>query len=224
MQTSARALRDRFVCAGKMRLYPAPDNLFPDWNTTLVEGPDPGATYDFDDQSDDTPQQIRYKRYIVGSRAGVILRTRPHPLLCGPDGPIDVLPDHQHEGEALAPIPVPGDPDWPTKAGHQERPEVIAWGRIKDPNATKHGQEIGVISAYDGHTVDVGRISADSTWHHWFDINLTGREPTPSLPPYAGFDQTPAGQQVLKKLDAYFLNTGVWLAPPSRQFEMRFAA
>ncbi|NKJ51128.1 hypothetical protein CIC12_31295 [Burkholderia sp. SG-MS1] len=219
-----RALSGQIRRAGKMRLYPAPDSVPPVWNTTLVEGPDAGATYDFNDQSDDTPQQIRYKRYIVGTRTGAILRTRPHPLLCGPDGPINVLPDHQHEGEALAPSPAPGDPDWPTKAGYQEHPEVIAWGRIKDPNALRHGQEIGVISAYDGHNVDVGRISADSTWHHWFDINLTGLEPTPSLPPYAGFDDTPAGRQVLKKLDAYFLNTGVWLAPPARQAEMRFAA
>lgn len=39
--------------------------------------------------------------------------------------------------------------------------------------------------------VDVGRILADSTWHHWFDINLTGIAAPPS--PYAGFDATLAG-------------------------------
>ncbi|SAK61832.1 hypothetical protein AWB82_03065 [Caballeronia glebae] len=216
-----RAIAGQIRRAGKMRLYPAPDSIAPGWNTTIVEGPDTNTTYDFDDQSDDTPQQIRYRRYVV-SQTGAFLRTRPHPLLCGPDGPIDVLCDHEHEGEALAPTPVPGDPDWPSKAGYQEPPEVIAWGRIKDPAATKHGQEIGVISAYDGHNVDVGRISADSTWHHWFDINLTGIAALPS--PYAGFDDTPAGRLALKKLDAYFLNTGVWLAPPARQVEMRNAA
>jgi hypothetical protein len=115
-----------------------------------------------------------------------------------------------------------GDPKWPTKSGHQERPVVIAWGRIKDPAATKHGQEIGLASAYDGHNVDVGRVLADSTWHHWFDINLTGVAAPPS--PYAGFDATAAGQAALKKIDAYFLNCGVWLAPPDRQTAMRNAA
>jgi hypothetical protein len=142
--------------------------------------------------------------------------------MCGPKGPITVFPDHQHEGEALAPVPAAGDPKWPTKGGHQEQPHVIAWGRIKDPAATKHGQEIGLASAYNGHNVDVGRIVADSTWHHWFDINLTGVAPSPS--PYAGFDATPAGQATLKQIDAYFLNCGVWLAPPDKQAAMRHAA
>lgn len=208
--------------AGKMRQYPAPDSFEPGWNTTLVEGPDSNVSYDFAEQSDDTPQSIRYRRYALGSSHPFLRRRRPHPVLCGPTGPITVFPDHQHEGEALAPPVAAADPDWPTKAGHQQRPEVIAWGRVKDPAATKHGQEIGVLSAYDGHNVDVGRIVADSTWHHWFDINLTGAAAAPSV--YAGFDATPAGQAVLKQLDAFFLNVGVWLAPPARQAEMRSAA
>jgi hypothetical protein len=207
--------------AGPMRRYPAPDAIAPGWNTTLVEGPDANASYDFDEQSDDTPQRLRYKRYMLRPAASLLRRQRPHPVLCGPDGPISVFADHQHEGEAMAPAVAAGDPDWPSKAGHQEVPEVIAWGRIKDPAATKHGQEIGVLSAYNGHNVDVGRIIADSTWHHWFDINLTGVNPPPSV--YAGFDDTASGQAVLKQLDAFFLNVGVWLAPPERQAEMRAA-
>jgi hypothetical protein len=208
--------------AGQMRLYPAPPASFPVWNTTLEEGPDANSTFDFDDQSDEKPQTIRYRRYSLSSPLIFNRRYRPHPVLCGPDGPINVLPDHQHEGEAIAPIPAAGDPKWPTKLGHQERPEVIAWGSIKDPAATKHGQEIGVISAYNGHNVDVGRIVADSTWHHWFDINLTGIAAPPS--PYAGFDDTVAGLAALKKIDAYYLNCAVWLAPPDRQNAMRNAA
>ncbi|MBC8057304.1 MAG: hypothetical protein H7Y61_12070, partial [Rhizobiales bacterium] len=208
--------------AGGMRRYPAPQNSPPGWNTTLEEGPDANLTFDFNDQSDDEPQTIRYKRYATGSMLAFQRRYRPHPVLCGPDGPIDVLPDHQHEGEALAPAVAAGDPNWPTKAGHQELPEVIGFGKIKDPAATNHGKEIGVVSAYNGHNVDIGRIVADATWHHWFDINLTGVAAPPSA--YAGFDATPAGQAALKKIDAYFLNVGVWLAPPVRQAEMRNAA
>lgn len=217
-----RGIAGQITRAGAMRLYPAPIAAPNVWNTTLVEGPDPGSNYDFEDQSDDAPQTIRYKRYSLSSPQLFQRRYRPHPVLCGPDGPINVLPDHQHEGEATAPNPVAGDPKWPTKAGHQERPEVIAWGAIKDPDADKYGQEIGVISAYDGHNVDVGRIVADSTWHHWFDINLTGVAAPPS--PYAGFDDTLNGQSALKKIDAYFLNCGVWLAPPDKQTAMRNAA
>ena len=39
--------------------------------------------------------------------------------------------------------------------------------------------------------------------------------------PYSGFDATAAGQAALKKIDAYFLNCGVWLAPPDKQAAMR---
>jgi hypothetical protein len=207
--------------AGEMRQYPAPDSIPNSWNTTLEEGPDSNSSYDFNEQSDDKPQNIRCKLFSVGTPTSR-QRYRPHPVFCGPNGIIDVLPDHQHEGEAIAPVPTPDSPQWPTKLGYQEAPEVIAWGSIKDPAADKYGQEIGVVSAYNGHNVDVGRILADSTWHHWFDINLTGVEALPS--PYAGFDETPAGQEALKKIDAYFLNCAIWLAPPDRQAEMSYAA
>jgi hypothetical protein len=218
-----RGIAGQITRAGEMRQYPAPDSVFPFWNTTLEDGPDPGFTYDFNDQSDDRPQDVRYKRYplSLGLSTSRLRRYRPHPVLCSPDGPITVFPDHQHEGEALAPEPTPGDLQWPTKNGNQESPEVIAWGRIKDPSALKHGQEIGLVSTYNGHNVDVGRIIADSTWHHWFDINLTGLELPPS--PYAGFDETAAGQAALKQIDAYFLNCGIWLAPPDKQAQMRNA-
>ena len=178
-----KGIAGQITRAGGMRRYPAPQASPPGWNTTLEEGPDANLTFDFNDQSDDEPQTIRYKRYSVDSMLAFQRRYRPHPVLCGPDGPIDILPDHQHEGEALAPAVAVGDPHWPSKAGHQQLPEVIGFGRIKDPAATNHGKEIGVVSAYDGHNVDIGRIVADATWHHWFDINLTGVAAPPSPTP-----------------------------------------
>lgn len=205
--------------AGEMRRYPAPEAAAPGWNTTLEEGRDLNSDFDFDEQSDDTPQTLRLRRYGLTAARPYFRRQRPHSVFCGPEGLIDVMPDHEHEGEAIAPAVAPGNATWPTKNGYQEAPAVIAWGRIKDPAATKHGQEIGVCSAYDGHNVDVGRILADSTWHHWFDINLVGRAGSPD--PYVGFAATPAGQAALKKIDAYFLNCGVWLAPPDKQRQMR---
>ena len=208
--------------AGKMRRYPAPDAVPPGWNTTLVEGSDPDTTYDFEDQSDDVPQRIRWKKYPLWSLITTPFRrrVRPHPLLCGPHGPIDVLPDHQHEGEAIAPTSLSAS-EWPSGPTGQVRPEVIAWGRIKDPAATHTGQEIGVISAYDGHEASVGRVAADATWHHFFDINLLG---LPGDPIYRGFPATPGGQAALQKIEAYFLNLAVWLAPPAKQTQMRLAA
>jgi hypothetical protein len=206
--------------AGQMRRYPAPIDQSPGWNTTLEEGPDENSTFDNDDQSDDLPQTIIYKRFPVWSQLGLKPLYRPHPVLCGPDGPIDVLPDHRHEGEAIAPTGEKLGAEWPTRDdGHQERPFVIACGKTKEPGAGD--REFGVVSAYDGHNVNVGRIVADSSWHHWFDFNLTGIDVRPH---YLGFEATPRGRAALKKIDAYFLNCGVWLAPPDKQAEMRKVA
>lgn len=193
---------------GKLRQYPAPAATAPVWNNTLREGPTPG--YQFVDQSDDVPQRIRLRRYPVwSSYPNWFWRRQPHPILCGLKGPIDVFPDHQHEGEAIAPSSYPGS-EWPSKSGFQPKVDVIAWGRILSPDADA-GRELGLVSVYNGHRADVGRIVADSTWHHWFDINLDG------------FAASASGRGHLDEILNYFLNCAVWLAPPGRQRAMRNA-
>lgn len=201
--------------AGKMRSW----NICIETNrhSTLEEGPD--AENKFIDlvQSDDRPQKITNRRFPFGPFLGFKRDFRPHPVMCGPDGPIDVFPDHQHEGETLEPK-TEGDADWPIKNDNREEPYIIATGKTKDPDVAF--KEFGVVSAYNGHNVDVGRIVADASWHHWLDVNLLGT----NSPLYMGFDETPEGKAALKKIDAYFLNCGVWLAPPELQDEMRNAA
>lgn len=196
--------------AGKMRQQPAPGAFPPVWNNTLRSGAD--ALYQFDDQSDATPQPLDLTWYWGG-----IVWRRPHPLLCSPLGPIDIFPDHEHEGEALAPPPVPAG-EWPGGVAA----EVIARGSIVSPDADV-GRRIGVLSVYDGHQAGVGRIVADSTWHHHFDINLRG---LPGDPTRTGF-VTPGTSQWISsatKIEHYFLNVGIWLAPPAKQAAMRWAA
>jgi hypothetical protein len=218
-----KAIAGNITRAGKMREYPAPDMGAEESNTTLEEGPDPGDVFNEADQNDDRPQKVRYTLFPIWTPVGTKPRFRPHPVMCSSDGPIDVFPDHGHEGEALAPKINPCDAEWPTVDDHQEPPIVIAWGRIKDPKAIKVGKEIGLVSAYDGHKVNVGRIIADSSWHHWADNNLLGNPGVIPPKPDAGFDATPAGKAVLRKIDAYFLNCATWLAPPDKQAEMRRA-
>lgn len=180
--------------AGKMRLWdPAAGapTAGADRHDTLQAG---GS------QSDATPQPIRLKRYPTFNP----FRRYPHPLLCGPAGPIDILPDHMHEGEAVAPTVLP-PAEWPqTSGGFQPAPEAIAWGKVTSGNRT--GWEFPVISVYDGHAAAAGRIVADSTWHHWFDINLLGFAP---------------GSAEEEETYAYFRNVAVWLAPPALQRCMR---
>jgi hypothetical protein len=193
---------------GKMRQYPAPNAISPEWNNTLREGATPG--FQFVDQSDDVPQPTRLRHYPVWtSYPWWFYRSQPHPILCGKNGPIDVFPDHQHEGEAVAPTSYPAA-EWPSSSGFQPKVDVIAWGPVISPDANP-GREIGLVSVYDGHRADVGRVVADSTWHHWFDINLDG------------FPGSTSGQAHLDQILCYFLNCAVWLAPAKRQRAMRNA-
>jgi hypothetical protein len=217
-ENRGKSIAGQIPRAGAMRLYPAPKARRPGWNNSLVEGPDPNKIFDPNDQADDVPQRIAFEFFPVKSLPGLKQVHRPHPVLCGSEGPIDVLPDHQHEGEAIAPHDLTGN-DWPEIDDHQERPVVIALGKTKESDAGN--RVFGVLSAYDGHNVGVGRIVADSSWHHWFDRNLTG---IPQSEIYKGFDDSPGGKKFLKQFDTFFLNCGAWLAPPARQREMRLTA
>lgn len=194
--------------AGEMREYPAPPASPGAWNTTLREGSTSG--YQFADQSDDVPQDIRLRWYYSWHRwPRFSINRAPHPVLCGPEGPIDVFPDHQHEGEVN--IPSSLGSDWPSKGGQQPEPEAVAWGQIVDPSGDQ-GREFPIVGVYDGHRADVGRIVADSTWHHWLDINLIRA---------GGFPSSPSGTNALEQFEAYFLNVAVWLAGESKQRRMR---
>jgi hypothetical protein len=203
--------------AGKLRRWsPAPSQSFADRHSTLRAGPTPGFV--FADQSDDVPQAIRLREYPLSSFPFWLRRSMPHPVMCGPDGPIEVLPDHMHEGEVIVPANLPAN-EWPSVGGFQPQPEIVAWATIVEPNLDKTNQEFGVVGVYDGHPANVGRIGADSTWHHWFDINLIGDNGL--VGGGTGFNASVSGQAALRQIEAYFLNMAVWLAPPHSQACMR---
>lgn len=202
--------------AGKMRMWPAPDSGSPDRLSTLREGVTPG--WQFEDQSDDVPQPIRIRHYPLTSFRWWQRRTRPHPVLCGPNGPIKVFPDHMHEGMVVVPSTLPAA-EWPSTAGLQPQPEIIAWGSVEETGLTHTGQEFGIVGAYNGHLANVGRVVADSTWHHWFDINLVGDGGV--VGGSTGFNASPAGKAALRQIESYHLNVAIWLCPRAKQIAMR---
>ncbi len=187
---------------------------------------DPGSQ--FEDQSDAIPQPIQPR--IYSRTYGFFRYTFPHPLLCGPNGVIRVMPDHPHEGECIEGGP-DGEtidytgaigPEFPPASGPWPRPlpEVISTNTVlsgttsggKDPT-TPHS--FGGISAYDGHRAGVGRVVTDATWHHFVNINLTGDRDVPPLDPKSeGFLATPAGQAAFENIKTYFRNLALWLARP----------
>jgi hypothetical protein len=109
------------------------------------------------------------------------------------------------------------------------RPHVVAYGRTTQPigpavslpgssDATFFGhsaswtsaRRIGLIGAYDGDGVGIGRVVVDSTWHHWFSLNLQGFR-----------DNNPA---VYEGMQAYYRNVGLWLATRAQRRSMVVAA
>lgn len=145
-----------------------------------------------------------------------VLRQRPHPVLCHPTlGPIDVMPDHAHEGwivetpDLAAPNQFDGQPEYPDAidGGPKPAPLVIAYGsNLGHPpyNFDKEDQPARsnnpMIAVYDGHRAGVGRVATDSTWHHWMDVNIDAIRL--------------ADTTDWKKISRYFINLAVWLNPP----------
>ena len=210
-------------------------------NDTNRAGDDPGTQ--FSDQSDDIPQLLDLKLY--NAWAGALRRARwPHPVLCGRQGRINVLPDHPHEGECLVPPDLSqnygpdGSREYPDAAdgSGQVVPEVIATSRVPAGNTADNGgskrpteaHSFGAISAYDGHRAGVGRVVCDATWHHFINVNLIGvveggifdqfddpgRVENPAK--HNGFLSSTQGLAALDKIKNYYTNIGVWIATPER--------
>ncbi len=189
-------------------------------NDTNRRGDD--GNWQFDDQSDDTPQTIQPKLYT--SQLGVFWKeTYPHPLLCSPTGRITVLPDHPHEGECRVPANLnltylDGTPEFPGGIS----PEVIATSTVAAGNGDgsikqfTQAHSFGAICAYDGHRANVGRVVTDATWHHFVNVNLVGEVLEPQANEKGmGFLFSVSGQQHLEKIKHYYINIAVWISRPS---------
>lgn len=211
-------------------------------NDTNREGYDAGWT--FSDQSDDIPQVVDL--HLYSTPLNVLRNARyPHPVLCGRNGRIDVLPDHPHEGECRLPNDLnltdtpDGSAEYPLIAGSTTTrlaPEIIAHARVPAGNTglgvtgfkqPTQAHSFPVISAYDGHRAGAGRIVCDSTWHHFVNVNLVGvieggafdefdTNPIEHGSKHDGFLSSVAGGVALEKIRNYHTNIGVWIAPQSR--------
>ncbi|RJK94751.1 hypothetical protein D5H78_13005 [Vallicoccus soli] len=225
-----RAMGERIPRVRSMRLWdstPGVDEVSMGGhrrNDTNRRGHDAAST--FDDQSDDVPQVITPRWYRT--RVGLFEAVYPHPLLCGPDGAITVMPDHPHEGECHEPadtsqvVDVGGASfvEYPPAVGGGPKPvpEVIATSTVLGgtKSGTKdatQGHTFGGIAAYDGHLAGVGRVVTDATWHHFVNINLIGAAGA-APPKDSGFLATPAGASHLARVRTYYRNTATWISPP----------
>ncbi|PPD36306.1 MAG: hypothetical protein CTY21_08300 [Methylomonas sp.] len=180
-------------------------------------------------QADTTIQPIQWVSWRSVRTSVFRRRVRPHPVLCHPTlGPIDVMPDHAHEGlcRDSGTVPLNGmynfdgmgeQPEYPdaTSGGAKPEPFVIAYGStLGDPpyNFDKGPQparsRFPMISVYDGHRAGVGRCATDSTWHHWMDVNILAIKG--------------AGGSDWEKVKRYFINLATWLNPPGYSTDCLF--
>ncbi len=195
-----RAIGYKVPRAGLMRNWEGPPThcCEDSFNTQVIpRGGDPYGTFL---QADAQPQHLDLKKFDPDGTPNP--NGQPHQLFIDTSGqPIDVFPDHMHEGELLMPEPDPAI--WPIASGLQPIPRLLAEGTDK-----RNGRKLKIVAAYDGDAVNLGRIVADSSWHHYFNVNLNLlRADSPK-----GSDADRIGQ--------YYANLAVWLAPLSVRRQM----
>jgi hypothetical protein len=118
----------------------------------------------------------------------------------GTIAPISKFPDHMHEGELLVPE-LPLDEEWPENS---RRPQVAAWG--KDKRFVEEDRFYPLVVAYDGDNIPVGRIVADSSFHHYVQTNLSGIHDRD----VHGY---PVQDSDLDQVAHFYGNMAYWLAP-----------
>jgi hypothetical protein len=195
--TLGAALGRTIPRARQLRVWDGPPSDCPD------PPPDNQNTLDGDPAKlDEDPNPLQFD-----STPQVLVRpSTAHKLFCwiNPTGqvmPITVFPDHQHEGKVLAPNQSQLNNDWPKGS---PAPVVVARGKDKRP-VTK-GREYDLVVAFDGDSVNVGRIVADSSFHHYINPNIEN---------FDGRDSSgnPVRGTVLDQITQYYCNLALWLAP-----------
>ena len=230
----------------------APPALGPHRHSTTVVGAN--GKFEFDNQSDDIPQHNKPVIYSIGNGNTFLRRVMryPHPLMCGIGGVIDVLPDHMHEGECVEldgsqlskTYSFGGGPkkaEYPDLFGSPLAPQVVAWGKVveratdssySDPGASSgfddnvvlDGETFGQVAAWDGHAVGQGRVTVDSTFHHFVNVNVIGDTDdakhtwtNDELVKGKGFLGSSAGKAEYTRIREYWRNIARWLAPQAKQ-------
>jgi hypothetical protein len=174
---------------------------------TLREGIDPGFQGD-PEEKDAIPQEIRPKFFVNETMTAA----EPHELLAMNKFSITILPDHMHEGECVNPAEIKkkasADEFPPRSDGEPVMPQVVAVASSAG-GALVPSERIFpvdprcyiVISAYDGHLVDLGRVVVDASFHHFVNFNLNGF----------------TGKNEFEIFAQYYRNTLHYLLPPKKQ-------
>jgi hypothetical protein len=196
-----RAIGKGVPRAGELRKWEGPPThcLEDNFNSQFL--PFAGDLNQPQHQMDDNPQPLILQTFDAQgnpSSAG-----QPHELFKGTNGSwIRVFPDHDHEGTLALPTKFP-PAVWPNTTTVWPKPSIIAYGTDR-----RTGQRLDILSAYNGDAVKRGRIVADSSWHHYFNVNLK----------FLSADQPESA--AARQLGEYYRNLAFWLSPLSRRREI----
>ncbi|HEY0367048.1 MAG TPA: hypothetical protein VGC73_11290 [Pyrinomonadaceae bacterium] len=203
-----RALGIGVPRAGRLRLWKGPPTAEEEDDKKPIADRDNHNTQEGSDlidllehQSDAVPQHMLLAMRSLPDDDKGRPQVAPHRLFWwyfdkqGKRFVVTKLPDHMHEGQLDQPTAFPPK-EWPGTS----RPQVIAWGIDKRFDLKFYG----LLSAYEGGS-DAGRIVADTSWHHFFNINLKGfpRDAAGNPPPGSDLDQ----------IAQFYANLALWLAP-----------
>ena len=179
--------------AGALRKWEGPPSSQSDQNLSTL------ASTEF--QTDRVPQGLIHER--VNDAGEPDPQGQPHPLFFyQPRTFINVFPDHRHEGKLVIPD-LSNEDVWPTGPTGQPKPCVVASG-----TDARDGKRINLVTAYDGDRAGVGRIVADSSWHHYVNMNLMG------------FPHPAPANSNSDKIGQFYGNLAVWLAPKHKRRQM----
>lgn len=196
-----RALGKHVLRGGELRNWEGPPTHCSEDSFNTQYLPHGGDLSDPSNQHDFDPQPLELARFDLqgnSSAAG-----QPHKVFMGKNGKwIEVLPDHDHEGAVQLPQSLPID-KWPRSQYVQPEPQIIAYGLDR-----RTGTLLNILAAYNGDAANAGRIVSDSSWHHYFNINLKNLS--------ADMPQSPAADQI----GQLFSNLAVWLAPRNKRRAM----
>lgn len=126
--------------------------------------------------------------------------------------PIQKFPDHGHEGKLL--LPDVSGKDWPARAS-----KVVVAARGLDKRFGDKSRVYYLVLAFDGDTSGVGRIVADSSFHHYFNINLRNLPSRSSNGCACGYPELGSD---LDQIAQYYGNLALWLTPLSARREIKF--
>jgi hypothetical protein len=203
--------------------------------------------YFFDDQSDDIPQPLNVlvpSHPVVQGATGV-LKVYPDHMhegeVIAPTPPSPMLTQTSTTDNTLS-FAGADFTEFPTINLYQEAPIILAQDTAgQTPHVTVVSEGMvcenknftadnstcvtatnNALAAYDGHTVNVGRIVTDSSFHHFLDLNLLGDPCGDIAAKQQGFNGSPSGKAYLKEFEAFYINLATWLAWKDRKFYFGF--